>query len=62
MLTLEERERRAYIIGDTSTAAVMSEAINLESEKVLDLDFRVRQLEDEVHGLENRLGECECDA
>lgn len=59
MLTLEERERRAYIEGRVEEAAVLGEAVDAINDRVLDLDFEVRSLKDEIEKLEEELAEAQ---
>lgn len=53
MLTLEERERRAYITGDLQLAAVLGEAIDAESERIENLKWENEHLRDRVNELES---------
>jgi len=55
MTTLEERERLAYILGHTLASKLLAETIDVESEKILDLEYEVRQLREEVARLEREL-------
>ena len=57
MLTLEERERRAYADGRVEEAALLRGAIDPVDDRVLDLDFEVRQLKSDVENLETELVE-----
>lgn len=56
MLTLEERERRAYISGRTEEAALLAVVIDNESEQVKELEYEIRSLKDEVRELQDELG------
>ncbi len=58
-MTLEEQERRAYADGQTKRAALLRLAIDVETEKVLDADYEIRSLKDDIRSLESRLSEWE---
>lgn len=59
MLTLEERERRAYIEGRVEEAALLAFTLDTESERVDELEHEVRMLKSEIAELELQLAECD---
>lgn len=56
-MTLEERERRAYANGQIEEAKILAMAIDLETERIHDLDYEVRSLGEH---LKEVLERCSC--
>ena len=59
MMTLEERERRAYADGRVEEAALLREAIDPVDDRIEELEFEVRGLKDDVASLEAQVFEAE---
>lgn len=62
VLTLEERERIAYIEGRVEEAALLAAALHSADVETLELQYEVDRLQTEVSRLEHHLDECDCDA
>lgn len=54
-LTLEERERRAYIEGDAALASALGAALDCESDAIDELQHEVESLKYDVQSLEQQL-------
>lgn len=59
MLTLEEQECRAYIAGNVELAAALGAAIDVESERVEELEHEVSMRDDEIASLRAQLDDLE---
>jgi len=56
MMTLEERERRAYITG-CPTAPALAEALDPQCDKINELDWEVERLEADRRAFESEIEE-----
>lgn len=58
-LTLEERERRAYITGNVELAEVLGGEIDAVDDRIAELESEVESLKDEVKSIEAERDEFE---